>query len=81
MPLDLNGASSAPRQAPFCIFGIRPDPPGSSDLVLDAQGYTLDAFARQLGISLDRPIVNRTGRSASTGPVGVPDTSSSEARC
>lgn len=59
-PLDLNNAG-APREAPVCIFGIRPVPPNNADLVLDAQGFTLDAFARQLGISLDRPIDNRTG--------------------
>jgi uncharacterized protein (TIGR03435 family) len=58
--LDPN-ALSAPLQAPPCQFGIRAVPPTSSDLVLDAQGFNLDAFARQLGVSLDRPIVNRTG--------------------
>jgi uncharacterized protein (TIGR03435 family) len=58
--LDLN-AAAAPRQAPVCAFGVRPVPPGSSELVLDAQDLTLDAFARQLGINLDRPVVNRTG--------------------
>lgn len=60
VPVDFN-AVSATRQVPFCTFGIRAVPPGSSDLVLDAQGLTLDAFARQLGIALDRPIANRTG--------------------
>jgi uncharacterized protein (TIGR03435 family) len=60
VPADFNAASAA-RKVPVCTFGIRAVPLGSSDLVLDAQGLTLDALARQLGIALDRPIVNRTG--------------------
>jgi uncharacterized protein (TIGR03435 family) len=63
IPLDLNTLGPrAQGQKAFCsLGGIRPKGNDRARLMIDAQAMDLDAFAKFLGLNLDRPIIDKTG--------------------